>query len=171
MLIYSRDWFHPSAAMVERLTSIPTLIAWKDGQGDIRRLQIIKEHVGNRLRWIGGAGDDMVPAYYAIGIRAFTSSVSNVSPQMALQLHEAGARGDSATLDRLMSAYVVPLYALRGRRKGHEVTVMKELMTMIGLAGGAVRPPLVPLRPEEIEELRTIAPMWQKALSLSGTSS
>jgi hypothetical protein len=41
---------------------------------------------------------------------------------------------------------------------------------MIGLAGGSVRPPLVPLRPEEIEELRTIAPMWQKTLSLSGTS-
>jgi 5-dehydro-4-deoxyglucarate dehydratase len=170
MLIYSRDWFHPSAAMVERLASIPTLVAWKDGQGDIRRLQIIKEHVGDRLHWIGGAGDDMVPAYYAIGIRAFTSSVSNVSPQMSVQLHEAGARGDSATLDRLMSDYVVPLYALRGRRKGHEVTVMKELMTMIGLAGGSVRPPLVPLRPEEIEELRIIAPMWQKTLSLSGTS-
>src|SRR6185436_17458053 len=163
LLIYSRDWFHPSAAAVERIAAtIPTLIAWKDGQGDIRRLQMIRERVGDRLRWIGGAGDDMVPAYYAIGIRAFTSSVSNVSPQMSVQLHEAGARGDSATLDRLMSDYVVPLYALRGRRKGHEVTVMKELMTMLGLAGGSVRPPLVPLRPEEIEELRTIAPIWQK---------
>ena len=170
MLIYSRDWFHPGAAMVERLARIPTLIGWKDGQGDLRRLQIIQHHVGERLRWIGGAGDDMVPAYYAIGIRAFTSSISNVSPQLALQLHEAGTRGDSATLGRLMSEYVVPLYALRGRRKGHEVTVMKELMTMIGLAGGAVRPPLVPLRPEESEELRTLAPAWQKALNQIGSS-
>ena len=62
MLIYSRDWFHPSAAMVERLASIPTLVAWKDGQGDIRRLQIIKRHIGDRFRWIGGAGDDMMGA-------------------------------------------------------------------------------------------------------------
>ena len=162
LLIYSRDWFHPGPAMVKRLAGIPALVAWKDGQGDIRRLQIVKEHVGDRLRWIGGAGDDMVPAYYSIGIRAYTSSISNVSPQIALQLHEAGARGDSATLGRLMSGYVVPLYALRGRRKGHEVTVMKELMTMIGLTGGAIRPPLVPLRPEELEELRGIAPAWQK---------
>jgi 5-dehydro-4-deoxyglucarate dehydratase len=162
LLIYSRDWFHPGAAMVKRLAAIPTLVAWKDGQGDIRRLQIIKQHVGDRLRWIGGAGDDMVPAYYAIGLRAYTSSISNVSPQIALQLHEAGARGDTAMLERLMSDYVVPLYALRGRRKGHEVTVMKELMTMIGLAGGSIRPPLVPLRPEELEELRGIAPAWQK---------
>src|SRR4029453_9706053 len=38
LIIYSRDWFHPQAALVERLTGIPNLIAWKDGQGDIRRL-------------------------------------------------------------------------------------------------------------------------------------
>jgi len=163
LLIYSRDWFHPSAATVERIAAaIPTLIAWKDGQGDIRRLQMIKERVGDRLCWIGGAGDDMVPAYYSIGIRAFTSSIANVSPWLALQLHDAGSRGDSAALQRMMAEYVVPLYAMRARRKGHEVTVMKELMTMLGLAGGAVRPPLVPLRPEELEELKSTVPLWQK---------
>jgi 5-dehydro-4-deoxyglucarate dehydratase len=163
LLIYSRDWFHPSAATVERIAAtVPTLIAWKDGQGDIRRLQMIKERIGDRLCWIGGAGDDMVPAYYAIGIRAFTSSIANVSPQLALELHDAGTRGDSAALQRMMTEYVVPLYAMRARRKGHEVTVMKELMTMVGLAGGSVRPPLVPLRPDEIEELRSTVPLWQK---------
>jgi len=166
MLIYSRDWFHPSAAMVERLASIPTLVAWKDGQGDIRRLQIIKRHIGDRFCWIGGAGDDMVPAYYSIGIRAFTSSVANVSPQVALQLHEAGVKGDAATLQRLMTELVVPLYALRARRKGHEVTVMKELMTLLGLAGGAIRPPLVAMRPEEMEELRAMVPAWQKVVTV-----
>jgi 5-dehydro-4-deoxyglucarate dehydratase len=163
LLIYSRDWFHPSAATVERLAAtIPTLIAWKDGQGDIRRLQMIKERIGDRLGWIGGAGDDMVPAYYANGIRAFTSSIANVSPQLALQLHDAGSRGDSIALQRMMTEYVVPLYAMRARRKGHEVTVMKELMTMLGLAGGAVRPPLVPLRPDELEQLKSTVPLWQK---------
>ena len=163
LLIYSRDWFHPSAATVERIAAaIPTLIGWKDGQGDIRRLQMIKERVGDRLCWIGGAGDDMVPAYYSIGIRAFTSSIANVSPWLALQLHDAGSRGDSAALQRMMAEYVVPLYAMRARRKGHEVTVMKELMTMLGLAGGTVRPPLVPLRTEELEELKATVPVWQK---------
>ncbi len=167
LLIYSRDWFHPGAATVERLAAaIPTLIAWKDGQGDIRRLQMIRERLGDRLHWIGGAGDDMVPAYYAIGIRAFTSSIANVSPQLALQLHDAGSRGDAAALQRMMTDYVVPLYAMRARRKGHEVTVMKELMTMLGLGGGAVRPPLIPLRPEEIDELKSTVSLWQKVAAV-----
>ena len=39
---------------------------------------------------------------------------------------------------------------------------MKELMTMLGLAGGAVRPPLVPLRLEELEELKSTVSLWQK---------
>ena len=165
LLIYSRDWFHPGAALVERLAAaIPTLIAWKDGQGDIRRLQIVRRHVGDRLHWIGGAGDDLVPAYYALGIRTFTSSISNVSPEIALQLHVTASGGDTAALDRLMSDYVVPVYALRARRKGHEVTVMKELMTMLGLTGGFVRPPLVALRADELAEVRTLVPQWQKAL-------
>lgn len=163
LLIYSRDWFHPGAALVERLAEIPTLMAWKDGQGDIRRLQMIRRRVGERLHWIGGAGDDLVPAYYAIGIRTFTSSVANVAPGIALQLDAAGAAGDAAALDALMRDYVVPLYALRARRKGHEVTVMKELMTMIGLTGGTVRPPLVPLTADERAELQGLAPLWQQA--------
>lgn len=165
VLIYSRDWFHPGAALVARLAEIPTLIAWKDGQGDLRRLQIIRQRVGDRLHWIGGAGDDLVPAYYAIGIRTFTSSVANVSPAISLQLHTAGAAGDAATLDRLMRDYVVPLYALRARRKGHEVTVMKELMNMVGLTGGSVRPPLVPLTAAELAEVRALLPAWQGAAS------
>src|SRR5688572_1737327 len=48
LLIYSRDWFHPGAAVVERLAGIPNLVAWKEGQGDVRRLQILMSRVGTR---------------------------------------------------------------------------------------------------------------------------
>lgn len=146
MLIYSRDWFHPDAPLVERLASLPTLVAWKDGQGDIRRLQVLRQQIGDRLCWVGGAGDDMVPAYYSMGIRVFTSSVANVAPAMAVDLHVAASAGDTETLSRLMKEYVIPLYALRSRRRGYEVTVVKELMTRLGLTAGAVRPPLPQLR-------------------------
>jgi len=164
LIIYSRDWFHPAPALVERLTGISTLVAWKDGQGDIRRLQILQAHVGRRLHWIGGAGDDLVPAYYAIGIRAFTSSVANIAPGMALQLHDAGSRCDVPALHALMSTHIVPLYALRGRRRGYEVSVMKALMGLLGLAGGPVRPPLTMLRQEELETLRGTLPRWRSVM-------
>jgi 5-dehydro-4-deoxyglucarate dehydratase len=160
MLVYSRDWVHPGPSFVERLTQLRTLIAWKEGQGDIRRLQAIMQRVGDRLLWIGGAGDDLVPAYYSLGIRAFTSSVANVAPRLAWALHEAAARGDQSQLRRLMDEFITPLYALRARRKGYEVTVMKVLMDRLGLAGGPVRPPLPPLAPQDLAALEETLPHW-----------
>jgi len=164
MIIYSRDWANFSPAMVERLATIPTLIAWKDGQGDIRRLQAIMNRVGDRLHWIGGAGDDMVPAYYATGIRTYTSSIATVAPRLSLKLHELAAERREAELLDLMHQSVIELYAIRARRKGYEVSTMKTLMDMAGLKGGPVRPPLVDVRAEEKEELRAILDQWQPYL-------
>jgi 5-dehydro-4-deoxyglucarate dehydratase len=164
MLVYSRDWTNFTPAMAERLTSIPTLIGWKDGQGDIRRLQAIMNRVGDRLQWIGGAGDDMVAAYYSIGIRTFSSSIATVAPQLSLKLHELADAGDSEALTELLDECVIPLYALRARRKGYEVSAMKAMMDMVGLNGGPVRPPLVNVTSEEEDELRTILSTWEKFL-------
>jgi 5-dehydro-4-deoxyglucarate dehydratase len=60
-----------------------------------------------------------------------------------------------------MNELVIPLYALRARRKGYEVSAMKAMMDMIGLAGGPVRPPLVDLRPDEIVMLRGSLEKWK----------
>jgi 5-dehydro-4-deoxyglucarate dehydratase len=160
MLIYSRDWFHPGPAFVERLVSLPSLIAWKDGQGDVRRLQILMSAIGDRLTWIGGAGDDMVPAYYAACVRSYTSSVANVAPRLARRLHELASTGDR-DLETVMAEMIVPLYALRARRRGYEVSVMKALMDEVGLAGGPVRPPLPRLTAEDVAAVRRLAPAFR----------
>ena len=162
LVIYSRDWFHPGPALVERLAGIPTLTAWKDGQGDVRRLQSLMHAVGSRLTWVGGAGDDLVPAYYAAGIRAFTSSVWNVAPRLSRELHDRASRGDTAGLADPMSKLIVPLYALRAKRRGYEVTVMKALMEALGLNGGRVRPPLAELAQPEIATVKALAAAFSR---------
>ncbi len=164
MLIYSRDWTNFGPAMVERLSTIPNLVAWKDGQGDIRRFQAIINRVGDRLYWIGGAGDDMVAAYYSIGIRTYTSSIATVAPRLSLQLHELAAGGSHDELERLMHRCVIPLYTMRARRRGYEVSTMKALMDMAGWRGGPVRAPLVDVSPEERAELGAILEAWKPFL-------
>jgi len=163
-LIYSRDWANFSPLMVERLAEIPNLVAWKDGQGDIRRLQMIMNRVGDRLHWIGGAGDDMVAAYYSTGIRTYTSSIASVAPRLSLRLHELAANGLDDELTQLLKVSVIPLYAIRARRKGYEVSTMKALMDMAGLRGGPVRPPLVDVTDGEQQELRAILETWRTFL-------
>ncbi len=164
VILYSRDWVNLSSAMVERLSKISSVIALKDGQGDIRRLQTIMARLGGRLAWLGGAGDDLVPGYYALGIRAFTSSISNIAPKLSLQLHDRGAALDSAALSRLMHNYVIPLYNIRARRRGYEISVMKAAMRILGMPAGPARPPVVEIRPEEENEIRALLERYQAVL-------
>jgi 5-dehydro-4-deoxyglucarate dehydratase len=165
LVVYGRDWLQPGPAFVEKLAArVPSLVAWKDGDGDLRRLAQIRARLGDRLAWLGGAGDDCVPGYYAIGLRAYTSSLSNVAPKLSLQLHELASRGDAAALDRLMNDFVLPLYALRSRRQGYEVTVMKEMMSLLGRPAGPVRPPLPPLDPADRRDLETMVERWRAVL-------
>ena len=164
VIIYSRDWARFSAAMVEQLTSLPSVIGWKDGHGDMRQLQSLMYRVGERLVWIGGAGDDMVGVYYSTGIRAFSSSIATVAPALALKLNELAVAEDTEALTELLETCVIPLYELRSRRRGYEVSAMKALMDLIGLNGGPVRPPLVNVNSQELDELRTILSRWEKYL-------
>jgi len=166
LFVYSRDWVNPAPAWVEELAvRVPTLFGWKDGQGDIRRYQQIISRVGDRLYWIGGVGDDCVPGYYSIGIRTYTSSIATVAPKLSLMLHDAASVGDAACLGHLMRDYVLPLYSLRARRKGYEVSVMKEMMNQLGMAAGPVRPPLPELTPQDKADVRLLLEKWQPILS------
>ena len=165
LFIYSRDWATFTPTEVWRMCeAIPTLIAWKEGQADLRGLQRIMQRCGDRLHYIGGIGDDMVPGYYSLGIRTYTSSVAVLAPRLSLQLHERAAMLDQASLARLMSNYVIPLYALRARRKGYEVSVMKKAMEILGKPGGPVRPPLPEVRPEEVKEIESLMERYKPVL-------
>jgi len=94
-------------------------------------------------------------------LRTYPSSIATVAPRLSLRRHELAASGRNEELTALMNASVIPLYAIRARRKGYEVSTMKALMNMAGLRGGPVRPPLVDVTPEEREELRAVLESWQ----------
>ena len=165
LFLYSRDSVNLTATQVFRISrEVPNLIALKEGQGDIRNYQRIMERCGNRLHWIGGIGDDMVPGYYSIGIRTYTSSIATIAPRLSLQLHERASMLDSASLARLMRNYVLPLYAMRARRKGYEVSVMKKAMEILGKPAGPVRPPLPEVRPEEVREIEALMDRFEPVL-------
>ena len=63
-----------------------------------------------------------------------------------------------------MKTLIGPIYALRAKRRGYEVSVMKSLMDLLGLAGGPVRPPLANLRADEIELLKSTVPDWRQQI-------
>ena len=157
---YSREWAAPSPEAVARFADrVPTLAAWKDGQGDLRRFQRIMQFSGDRLAWVGGAGDDLTPGYFAIGVQAFTSSISSIEPRLAIALADP-----SAPLDDLMRRCVHPLYALRERSRGYEVAVTKAAMECLGRRAGPVRPPLVDCTARDREDIAALMSVYRDFL-------
>jgi 5-dehydro-4-deoxyglucarate dehydratase len=162
LALYSRDWAAFTPDQVARLAdAVPSLQIWKDGQGNIRMYQRIMAKLGDRLAWVGGLGDDCAGGYWSIGVQAYTSSISNVSAKMSLAIAEAGQAKDFVRLNEIMIQYVHPLYALRDKMKGYEVTVMKEMMELMGIPAGPARPPLCPVLEEHKAELARLVSLYQ----------
>jgi 5-dehydro-4-deoxyglucarate dehydratase len=165
LMIYSRDWAAFTPQQVARIADrVPSLVCWKDGQGDVRKYQRIMNYLGDRLAWIGGLGDDCIPGYFSIGVQAYTSSISNIAPKLSIELARAGVARDFARLDVLMAKYVQPLYAIRERHRGYEVAVMKEAMEMLGMPAGPVRPPLMNVREHDIADIKALMEVYRDML-------
>jgi 5-dehydro-4-deoxyglucarate dehydratase len=163
LILYGRDWLSPSPDFVARLAdAIPTLIAWKDGQGDMRKLERMMAATGDRLSWLGGVGDDAVAGYFSIGIKAYTSSLSNVVPRLSLALADAALSGDFTRVAELTLGFVLHFYKIRDRSRGFEVAVTKRAMELLGKKAGPVRPPLAGIGPQEERDLRRVLDLFSQ---------
>jgi len=162
VLPYARDAALFTPELVEQLAQrIPNLIAFKDGRGDVRLFQRLREHVverlgAARLLWLAGVGDDLVGAYFAAGAEGFTSSLACFWPEASAELYRLASGGDFDGLRRYHERVVRPFYELRQRGRGFEVSVMKAAMELLGHPAGPVRPPLGALSARDRADLQSI---------------
>ena len=159
---YARDAAHFTPEMLAELTkSTPNLVAFKDGRGDIRHFQRLREHVNahfgpDRLAWLCGVGDDMVSAYFAAGAEGFTSSLACFWPEASGELFRLASLHAFRQLASFQERVVRPIYELRQRGRGFEVSVMKTAMELLGYPAGPVRPPLGTLSDRDRSDLEDI---------------
>ena len=86
---------------------------------------------------------------FAAGAEGYTSSNANYNPKSAIEALELARAGRFSELQAKIERETLPIYDIRYKVRGYEVTVMKEVMMAIGLAGGPVRPPLAELSPDD----------------------
>jgi 5-dehydro-4-deoxyglucarate dehydratase len=162
VLPYARDAAAFTPQLVEELArSVPNLIAFKDGRGDVRLFQRLREHNverlgADRLIWLAGVGDDLVASYFAAGATGFTSSLACFWPEASVELYRLASSGDFAGLRGYHERVVRPFYELRQRGRGFEVSVMKAAMELLGHPAGPPRPPLGTLSERDRSDLKVI---------------
>ena len=162
VLPYARDAAAFTPDLVEQLArAVPNLVGFKDGRGDVRVFQRLREHVverlgADRLVWLAGVGDDLVGAYFAGGAQGFTSSLACFWPEASAELYRLASTGDFDGLRAYHQRVVRPFYELRQRGRGFEVSVMKAAMEILGHPAGAPRPPLGRLSDKDLADLQEL---------------
>jgi 4-hydroxy-tetrahydrodipicolinate synthase len=146
---------NPAASGVDMLpetiarvaAEVPSVVAVKECSGDARRIAALVE--ATDLEVLVG-GDDWALEGYAAGASGWVSGVANVAPAecVALEAHVGEGRLEEA---RALYRRLLPLARLDMTPK--LVQYFKGAMDAVGLRGGPVRPPRLPLTEPEREIL------------------
>jgi 5-dehydro-4-deoxyglucarate dehydratase len=153
MVVFSTEGAVYDEAALERLAEVEAAVAVKDEVGDQTLFARCIERLGDRYVWIDGMAELPALDYARMGAQAMTSGLVNIDPQLAIDVWDAALRGDEKAHTALVRDRIAPLARLRTARPGYHITVIKEAMALLGRGDARVRLPLLPLRPQEREEL------------------
>ena len=157
VILYNRANSVATADTVARLAeACPNLIGFKDGTGKVDLVRHVTARLGDRLCYIGGmpTHELFAEGFNGVGVTTYSSAVFNFVPELAQRFYRAMRAGDKAVMEGILHTFFFPFAALRDRKAGYPVSIIKAGVELAGFAPGPVRPPLVDLTAEEREILQ-----------------
>jgi 5-dehydro-4-deoxyglucarate dehydratase len=91
-----------------------------------------------------------------MGVTTYSSAVFNFVPDFATKFYAAVRRRDHRVIHTGLRDFILPLIAIRNRKKGYAVSMIKAGMKVIGRDSGPVRSPLTDLTESETAELAAL---------------
>ena len=159
VIAYNRDNAILTAETVARVAEeCPNLIGFKDGVGDIELLTSVRYRMADRLILIGGmpTAEVHASAAAAVGMTTYSSAIYNFAPEVALRFYRALSAGRRSEIDELIQGFFMPYLAIRNRRAGYAVSIVKAGARIAGIDCGSVRTPLLDLSAEEEAQLAAL---------------
>lgn len=156
VIFYNRDNAIIDDVTLARLCDrCSNLVGFKDGVGDIERMTRIYARLGDRLTYVGGlpTAETYALPYLEMGVTTYSSAIFNFLPDFAQEFYAAVRRRDRDAVFARLREFVLPYIQIRNRRKGYAVSIVKAGMNAVGRPAGPVRPPLVDLEQNEMQEL------------------
>lgn len=137
--------------LIARLHGEGFIVGVKEFTGDPRRAYEIKELAPEMDLLIGT--DDTVLEMGIAGAVGWVAGYPNAIPQSTVELYKLSTSGNLADLERAREIYVDLHKLLRWDTKTEFVQSIKLSMDVVGLNGGACRPPRGPLTPKDHEQV------------------
>ena len=140
------------ARLVERLAHIDNVVAIKDSSLDMQQMSDLIRFCGDDFRVFVGV-EDLMLASMGMGAVGAVAMLPQVVGNMAVDLYEAAAEGDTPRAHELHKT-IARAYDLF--KVGSGYIAIKESMNMLGKPGGYSRPPMLPFTDEQRSQLREI---------------
>lgn len=159
VILYNRANSVANADTVARLAdACPNLIGFKDGTGKVDLVRHVTAKLGDRLCYIGGmpTHELFAEGFNGVGVTTYSSAVFNFVPKLAQRFYRAMRAGDRVVMEEILRSFFFPFAALRDRKAGYPVSIIKAGVDLVGYGPGPVRPPLIDLDGEEREILRQL---------------
>ncbi|WP_435594743.1 5-dehydro-4-deoxyglucarate dehydratase [Tsukamurella tyrosinosolvens] len=172
VVIYNRaNAVYPADVVARIAEAYPNFIGFKDGVGDLEAMTRVHATLGDRLVYVGGlpTAELFAMPYLELGVTTYSSAIFNFLPEFALAFYAAVRRRDAATVHRLLNDVVLPYVAIRDRRAGYAVSIVKAGMRLVGHPAGPVRPPLTDLDEAESALLAQIVAVADSAVTALGS--
>jgi len=141
-----------TAETVAIMAEHPNIIGLKDSGGNVVKMGDIRRLVGPEFQVLAGSASFLLPAL-SVGAVGGVLALANIAPEQCLAIHQHFLNGEWEQA-REIQVQMIPVNTAVTR--GWGVPALKAAMDMLGLYGGSVRPPLLPLPEESRRELRTI---------------
>jgi 4-hydroxy-2-oxoglutarate aldolase len=136
--------------LVVELAGHPNIVGMKDSRGSLEVLGDIARSVPRDFQLLVGTGARLFAALQ-VGAVGGILGVANLAPAASAGIVRAASEGDAATAGSLQEL-VAPLHD--GIVGAFGVPGVKRAMDLLGMHGGAPRPPLAPLGPEGEDRVR-----------------
>jgi 5-dehydro-4-deoxyglucarate dehydratase len=159
VIVYNRDNCVLNEETLAGLCArCPNLVGYKDGIGDIELMTRVYARLGDRLTYIGGlpTAETFALPYLQMGVTTYSSAVFNFVPEFATAFYAAVRRQDRDMVHAGLRDFILPLIAIRNRKKGYAVAMIKAGMKVIGRDSGPVRSPLTDLTSAERAEVESL---------------
>lgn len=162
IVLYIRDERVTGAHIAELASRSPNVIGVKYAISDPVRFAAVARDAGlESFAWIAGLAELSAPGYWAVGATGFTSGLVNVAPRLSAAFLDALRGGDFAKAMLLWEA-VREFEELRAAdASADNVSVVKEALAQLGLAGREVRPPSRALPAPVRERISVVLQRWR----------
>ncbi|KAA2214031.1 5-dehydro-4-deoxyglucarate dehydratase [Teichococcus oryzae] len=159
VIVYNRDNAILNEDTLARLCErCPNLVGFKDGVGDVELMTRIYAKLGDRLTYVGGlpTAETFALPYLEMGVTTYSSAIFNFVPEFANAFYAAVRAKDAARVYQGLRDFVLPYIAIRNRRKGYAVSIVKAGCAAVGRPAGPVRAPLTDLEAAEMDMLKAL---------------